>query len=340
MDYLQKLNANTPAYWWHDSADVQELLCALQRGASGITTNPVLISQALNGKHALLSQNADYINAYKTTDERAFAIIETITKELSPHLLAAFKQSGGESGYVCAQVNPNYSFDTERMVEEALRINSWAENISVKIPATQAGLAAIEECAAQGICLTATVSFTVSQAIAIAQRYEAGRARAKQNGIEPRPCNAVIMVGRQDDYLRDIACDSHANIAEDDIIQSGTAVIKRAYRIFEEKGYLAQLMPAGMRGAYHTQDLCGAKMRMSIHPRIQQMILQNGDIFEERIDSEVSAKTLKALSTLPEFTRAYEPDGILPEEFISYGLFQRTLTGFIDAWAVIAGFSF
>lgn len=339
MDYLQQLSANTPAYWWHDSADTQELLTALKRGASGITTNPVLISQSLNNKRPLLNQNADYINSCNNSDERAFAIIETITKDLAIHLLPAFKQSNGESGYVCAQVNPNYSFDTKHMVEEALKINGWAENISVKIPVTLAGLAAIEECAAQGICITATVSFTVAQAIAIAQRYEAGRKRAVQKGIQPRPCNAVVMVGRQDDYLRDIARDSHLNIAESDIIQSGTAVIKRAYRIFEENGYAAQLMPAGMRGAYHTTDLCGAKMRMSIHPRIQQMILEGGIIFEEMINKEVSLETLKVLRTLPEFVRVYEPDGMQPHEFISYGLFQRTLTGFVDAWATIGAFS-
>jgi transaldolase len=41
---------------------------------------------------------------------------------------------------------------------------------------------------------------------------------------------------------------------------------------------------------------------------------------------------------MPEFVRAYEPDGLKPSEFVSYGVTQRTLSQFIEAgWALLEG---
>ena len=54
----------------------------------------------------------------------------------------------------------------------------------MKLPAVSAGLDVLEDCIAEGITATATVSFTVPQVIAIAERCRAGRQRAKRNGIE------------------------------------------------------------------------------------------------------------------------------------------------------------
>ena len=104
------------------------------------------------------------------------------------------------------------------MFDMAKRLNKWSPNIAVKLPVTAAGLDALEECAAIGITVTATVSFTVPQAVATAERYRKGLVRAKKAGITPGKCFAVLMVGRLDDYLRDIAHDRKAEIAESDII--------------------------------------------------------------------------------------------------------------------------
>lgn len=45
--YLDGAIENTPAVWWHDSADPVELQRGLDRGAVGVTTNPFLSSVAL-----------------------------------------------------------------------------------------------------------------------------------------------------------------------------------------------------------------------------------------------------------------------------------------------------
>jgi transaldolase len=78
-------------------------------------------------------------------------------------------------------------------------------------------------------------------------------------------------------------------------------------------------------------ELAGASLVMSIHPAYQEAFLTNDFAREPRIDSAIAADVLGRLRELPEFVRAYEPDGMTPAEFIEYGLTQRTLSQFSEA---------
>jgi transaldolase len=218
------------------------------------------------------------------------------------------------------------------MVEQAKVLSSWAPNIVVKLPATRAGIRAYEECAALGINVAATVSFTVSQVLAVGEAAKRGTERAKAVGIAPPLTIAVLMVGRLDDYLRDIAQDRDLAITEEDIRQAGTACIKHAYALFQERGYDTFLMPAGCRGAYHITALAGAKMIMSISPKIQDELVSLGEQqFVTRIEEPVDPATLERLLTLDEFERAYRADGMKDEEFITFGSTNRTIDQFINS---------
>ncbi len=53
--YLRWLVQQTATRWWHDSGDPDELALALAHGASGVTTNPILTSQALRAQPELLA---------------------------------------------------------------------------------------------------------------------------------------------------------------------------------------------------------------------------------------------------------------------------------------------
>jgi transaldolase len=254
-------------------------------------------------------------------------------------VLPEFEKSKGERGYVCAQVNPVHQGDRDVMLPMARRLHQWAPNIAVKLPATAAGLDVLEDCAAEGITTALTVSFTVPQTVAIGERHQAGIKRAKAKGIKPGRCYAVIMIGRLDDYLRDVVHDNNAGIAEADIQMAGVAVTKRSYSIYKERGYTAELLVAALRGDHHMTELAGADLIMSIHPKSQGSLVAKGLPEEERIDVPVPAGVIDRLNKLPEFVRAFEPDGMKPEEFIGYGATQRTLTQFVEiGWKLIEGF--
>jgi transaldolase len=182
------------------------------------------------------------------------------------------------------------------------------------------------------------VSFTVPQAVEIARRQQLGLERAKAAHIKPGKAFSVIMVGRLDDYLRDVAHDMNAPVREEDMIQAGTACIKRAYSICKERGYESKLMPAGMRGAYHAISLAGADMSMSLSGGIQAALGQETEFIEHYMEV-VPADVIERLQSIPDFRRAYEPEGLKPEEFITYGATQRTLSQFVEAgWTPICEF--
>jgi len=338
--YLSWAIENTKTVWWHDSAEPAEIKLGIERGAVGATTNPFLSNLALSvNKKAW----ADEINAVlseqpkpETKAERLMGIaIRHAAQQLEPE----YKKSAGTMGYVCAQVNPARAGDRDIMLSMARRFAKWAPNIAVKLPATGAGLDVLEDCTAEGITCTLTISYTVPQVIAVAERYRRGIQRAKQNGAEPGKCFAVIMIGRLDDYLRDVAHDCRADISESDIRQAGLAVSKRACSIYKQRGYEAKMIVAALRGTYHMTELAGAEIIMSIAPPYQEMLLSEELPREERIEAEVDSDVIERLSVLPEFVKAYEPEGMKPEEFIAYGVTQKTLAQFYEGgWKLLENF--
>jgi transaldolase len=143
------------------------------------------------------------------------------------------------------------------------------------------------------------------------------------------------MIGRLDDYLRELAHDDRAAVSESDICQAGLAVTKRAYAIYQERGYEAVLLVAALRGDYHLTELAGADLLMSIHPMYQEGFVTKDLPRETRIDQPVPAEAIERLRQLPEFVRAYEPDGMSPTEFMRFGLTQRTLGQFCEGWKLL-----
>jgi transaldolase len=339
-DYLHWLVGNTKTAWWHDSADPAELALGLKRGAVGVTTNPYLSNLSLCKNRATWAEEIEAaLSQHLESESKAEALMRIVVTHAAKQLMPEFERTKGRMGYVCAQVNPGRAGDRESMLAMAGRFHGWAPNIAVKLPATAAGLDVLEECAAQGIAVTATVSFTVPQVIAVAERYRQGIERAKRNGIEPARCFAVIMIGRLDDYLREVAQDCRANVAESDIRQAGLAVTKRAYSIYRERRYEAVLLVAALRGTYHMTELAGAELIMSIAPKYQEILLREDLPRHERIHGKIASDVVGRLSLIPEFQRAYEPEGMAPKDFIAYGATQRTLSQFTEAgWASIEKF--
>src|SRR5207302_6391039 len=101
-------------------------------------------------------------------ESKAEDLMRIAVTRAAAKLLPEYESSNRQSGFVCAQVNPLRAGDREGMYAMAKRLHAWAPNIAVKLPATAAGLDVLEDCAAEGITVTATVSFTVPQAVAIA----------------------------------------------------------------------------------------------------------------------------------------------------------------------------
>ena len=334
--YLKWLSG-TASFWWNDSAVLSSMEEAIENGATGVTTNPLLVKRSLYAESDFWRPYLKGAKGLKG-DEKTEEIIRLITVEIAKKFLPIHKATGGSQGYVCAQVNPNMQGDAEGMITMGKRLALWAPNIAIKLPATMAGTEAIEELTALGYTTVGTVSFTVPQVLEVARRQQLGIERAKAKGIKPGAVFTVVMSGRVDDYLRDLVKDRKSPVSESDIRQSGTACIKRAYAICKERGYAAKPIPAGLRGAYHVTAMSGADVVMSLAANIQAMVKDEKE-FAEHADEPVAKDVIDRLMTIPDFVKAYEEDGMKPAEFISYGLTQRTLSQFVDAgWGPIGEF--
>jgi transaldolase len=217
------------------------------------------------------------------------------------------------------------------MIAQMKRIAPIAPNVFVKLPATKAGIEAVEEGVALGFNVAATLSFSVPQVVAVAKAQQRGEARARRNNAGPGTSVAVLMVGRLDDYIRDVVCDNGLGITESEIRQCGIACIKRAYSIFNERGYKTLLMVAAARGTYHITELAGANMILSIAPQIENLLLKENPEKSERIENPVPKKVIEKLLSVREFAKAYFEDGMELEDFITYGPTNRTLVQFVES---------
>ena len=224
--------------------------------------------------------------------------------------------------------------DSELMIAQGLRYASWAENISVKTPSIMSALPLVEELSSRGIAVCTTLNFSVSQAMAVAEAYMKGRAKAEKNGIKPKPIFLVQQGGRLDEYLLECAKDNRTDIDYADILNAGNAICKKVYRLLKERNIPAKVMPAGLRRVEHLTAMAGADMTFSLQARVQKMVIDADPERVCHIDDEIDPKIIKNLYKLPEFVRAYEEGGLKPEEFVTFGVTQKTASQFLwTGWA-------
>jgi len=339
MNYLQWLSRTTPTTWWHDSGDPKELPQALENGAVGVTTNPVLVAQALqNNKEYWRGDVQKIIDAETNPRTRAESLMRIVVTDAARHLEPIYRATSGKQGYVCAQVDPSLAGNRQAMQEMAKRFSAWAPNIAVKLPATSAGLDVMERCCSEGITVTITVSFSVAQAFAAGKRYQ-GVVRSNKAGGRLGKCFTVIMIGRLDDYLREVFADGQEDVSEEEIQMAGLGVVKHAYSLYRQHGFDATLLIAALRGTYHMTGLAGGHLTMSIHPVYQKRILEGALVRAQNMDTPIPRTVQEKLERMPEFMKAYDPQGLSEKEMLTFGLTQRTLAQFMESgWRLLEQF--
>ena len=334
INYLQWLTEETPTKWWHDSAIPSEIDEALANGATGVTTNPVLTYKSLQAVPEFWQPQVDGISEDLLPAERAEALLRLIALYAAGKLKTVFERTGGQHGYALGQLNPAICSDSEKMLAQALRYRSWGDNIAVKLPTVKAALPVIEELAARGIAVCTTLNFSVAQALAAGEAYERGAAQARRKGVPVMPCFVVQQGGRLDEYLLEVAADNRTAIAPGDILQAGNAVCKKVYRLFHLRGITARIMPAGLRGIHQLAEMAGGDMVFSLQTRVQRMVVDAALPRQRRIDEEISAEVIARLRSIREFCRAYDEDGMAQEDFVTFGVTQKTLSQFFwTGWA-------
>jgi transaldolase len=322
---------------WNDSADPAELSRSISFGAVGATCNPVIAYTAISKQLEVWAPRIDQIAREHPTwgeSEIGWRAVEELSIGAAALLEPAFSDSGGRNGRLSIQTDPRLHRDAQALVEQAVHFSQLAQNIIVKLPATAVGIEAIEEATYRGVSVNVTVSFTVPQAVAAAEAIERGLERRAAEGLPEREFGSVvtIMGGRLDDWLKLVAERERILLSPGYMDWAGIAVLKRAYQVFQERGYRARLLAAAFRNALQWSELLGGDLVISPPFDWQLRINENELPVQSRIDMPVDPTIVAALSArLPEFRRAYEIDGMTVEEFDEFGATRVTLRQFLEA---------
>lgn len=186
MNPLRELHAQGQSIWL--DAISRELIAsgALQRliaedGLRGVTSNPTIFDLAI-------SHSADYDAQLRTllgtgAGRDVQALYEALALEdiraAADLLRPVFDDSQGSDGFVSIEVSPHLGHDAEGSVADGQRL--WQAlgrpNVMIKIPATPAGMHAIETLIAEGINVNATLMFSLSHYEGVARAYLRGLER-------------------------------------------------------------------------------------------------------------------------------------------------------------------
>ncbi|MBZ4666221.1 transaldolase family protein [Mahella sp.] len=340
---LHKMASTMPTDFWNDSCSVEELTYAIENGAVGATTNPVIVFNVLKKEMHLWQDRINQIieELPKGTEEDvAWKLIEEMAVKGAELLKPVFDKENGLKGRISIQTNPKYYRNAEMMAEQAIHFNTLAPNMQVKIPVTEAGIAAIEEATYNGVNINATVCFTVPQSLAVAEAVERGLSRREKEGKDVASMRPVctIMVGRLDDWLKDVANKDGILATPGYLDWAGIAAIKKAYKIYKERGYRTRLLAAAYRNYMQWSELMGGDIVLTIPYKWQRMFNASDIEVASRMNNEVDRKIIDELyAKFQDFHRAYDADGMKPEDFDGFGATKKTLKSFIEGYEQLLG---
>ena len=246
-----------------------------------------------------------------------------------------FERENGLKGRLSIQTNPANYRNANKMVEQALHFHNLAPNMQVKMPATSQGIIGIEEATYRGININATVSFTVAQAIAVAQAMERGLARREAEGLPVQDMSPVctIMVGRNDDWMQVVTKRDGITVNPAYLPWAGVATFKKAYKLYKERGYRPRLLAAAYRHHLHWSEFIGGDVVLTIPSSWQKLFNASKVEVKPRMDDPVTAAIIEELyDRIPDFRKAYDEDGMTVDEFDTYGATVRTLRGFVASY--------
>jgi transaldolase len=334
---LHEISQKTPTVLWNDSCSTEELTSSIGHGALGATCNPVIVLNVLKQEWDIWKDRIPQIiheNPAATEDEVAWKLIEEMSVKAALLMKPIFEREKGKNGRLSIQTDPRFYRDAKRIVEQAVCFSELAPNMIVKIPVTKAGVEAIEEATYRGVSINATVSFTVPQAIAVAEAVERGFARREKEGKDISTMGPVctLMVGRLDDWLKVVA-EKENIIANPEILDwAGVAVMKKAYRIYISRGYRLRLLSAAFRHHRHWSEFIGGNVVISPPWQWQKRFNASDVTVENRMDTPVDPKIIAELEKkFVDFRRAYNEKGMTVEEFDGFGATVMTLNQFCQA---------
>ena len=161
-----------------------ELQNLIEKGVRGVTSNPAIFEKAIAGSKDYDDDIIRLIKADKSVDDIYEALAFEDISGAADLLKNIYETSGGKDGYVSLEVNPHLAEETEKTIQEAIRLFETLHrpNVMIKVPATKAGIPAITALIGAGVNVNVTLIFGLENYKAVAQAYLAGLEKLAETG--------------------------------------------------------------------------------------------------------------------------------------------------------------
>jgi transaldolase len=195
---LHELAARGQSIWFdtlsRDLVHSGELKRMMDEDAvTGVTSNPTIFQKALASGSAYDEDMKKLLGQTDDPEQIFFSLALQDIRDACDVLKPAFDASGGVDGFVSMEVLPGLAYDTEGTFAQAQWISKEVErpNLYVKIPATMAGLPAIEDSIAHGTSINITLIFSLERYKAVVEAYLRGLERLIAGGGDPSKVASV-----------------------------------------------------------------------------------------------------------------------------------------------------
>jgi transaldolase len=159
---------------WLDSIDPQLVAQNRAWGASGATSNPIIVADLIEtGRFD--DALTRFLREGLPDGDLAWRVTDLLVRQAQAVFQPVWEATRGDDGYVSFELDPLLE-DPDRNLPEEERTRQYVAlgkkwsaghtNRMIKVPATEAGLAALEELAAAGLCLNVTLVFSPRQYVA------------------------------------------------------------------------------------------------------------------------------------------------------------------------------
>jgi len=203
---LQSLIASGTKVWL-DSVDPEMVKKNRALGASGATSNPIIISDIIKAGH-YDEKIIGLVDKGLNDDAIAWELDDQLVREAQQVFLPVWEQTRGNDGYVSFELDPLLEdvsnlppkdAAVKRYIELGKKWAAGHKNRMIKVPATEFGLAALEELAAAGVTLNVTLVFSDRQYRLAREAIWRGAQRRK-DGLANFKSVYSIFVSRVDVY--------------------------------------------------------------------------------------------------------------------------------------------
>lgn len=325
---------------WLDSIDPVLVQENRALGATGATSNPIIIAGLL--RSGRFDDQIERLLEGQDDDAVAWAMTDRLVRDAQDVFSPVFESSSGNDGYVSFELDPLLE-DPDRNLPHDERVAAYIQlgkqwsaenpNRMIKVPATPAGLGAVEALAAAGVPLNVTLIFTEDQYTAA--RDAIWRGAQQLNDLSQFKSVYSIFVSRLDVYTASAVSDLSP-------AAQGSVGIVNAKRIWQQNQEFWSQNPTPLEqeivfastGVKNPQDdpcryvaaFAGSDIQTN-PPATNQAVLDSERTFTRQIDSKVATEIADEIDAKVDFQKLH--DVLMHEGIAKFAAPQKELLALI-----------